>query len=55
MTGQSIYRTGLDEDTLRSACPRGVDVFFDNTSGVIADAVFPLMNDRDGSCNAGRG
>jgi NADPH-dependent curcumin reductase CurA len=44
--GAVNYRTGLDEDTLRSACPRGVDVFFDNTSGVIADAVFPLMNDR---------
>ena len=44
--GAVNYRTGPDEHTLRSICPRGVDVFFDNTSGVIADAVFPLMNDR---------
>lgn len=40
------YRAGLDESALRSACPRGVDVFFDNTSGAIADAVLPLMNVR---------
>ena len=40
------YRTGLDEDRLRFACPEGVDVFFDNTSGAIADAVLPLMNVR---------
>jgi len=27
-----------------AACPDGVDLFFDNTAGAIADAVFPLMN-----------
>ena len=40
------YRTSLGEDALRFACPQGVDVFFDNTSGAIADAVLPLMNVR---------
>jgi NADPH-dependent curcumin reductase CurA len=40
------YRSGLAESTLRCACPAGVDVFFDNTSGAIADAVLPLMNVR---------
>jgi NADPH-dependent curcumin reductase CurA len=39
------HRAGL-ASTLRSACPAGVDVFFDNTSGEIADAVLPLMNVR---------
>jgi len=34
---------GLDS-ALASACPRGVDIFYDNTAGPIADAVFPLLN-----------
>ena len=38
------YRTELGSARMRDACPRGVDVFFDNTSGEIADAVWPLMN-----------
>jgi NADPH-dependent curcumin reductase len=29
---------------VKDACPRGVDVFFDNTSGSIADAVWPHLN-----------
>lgn len=28
---------------LAEACPDGVDVFFDNTSGAVADAVLPLL------------
>jgi NADPH-dependent curcumin reductase len=40
------YRLGLDRERLQSLCPQGVDVFFDNTSGDIADAVWPLMNTR---------
>ncbi len=40
------YHLGLDRERLRSVCPQGVDVFFDNTSGDIADAVWPLMNTR---------
>jgi NADPH-dependent curcumin reductase CurA len=40
------YKLGLDSDRLKLLCPRGVDVFFDNTSGAIADAVWPLLNNR---------
>jgi NADPH-dependent curcumin reductase CurA len=29
---------------VRAACPRGIDVFYDNTAGSIADAVFPSLN-----------
>jgi NADPH-dependent curcumin reductase CurA len=31
---------------MQALCPQGVDVFFDDTSGDIADAVWPLMNRR---------
>jgi NADPH-dependent curcumin reductase CurA len=27
-----------------AACPGGIDIFFDNTAGAIADAVFPSLN-----------
>jgi NADPH-dependent curcumin reductase len=40
------YKAGFDQATLLAHCPRGVDVFFDNTSGAIADAVVPAMNVR---------
>lgn len=39
------YRTAEDIGATVSAhCPNGVDVFFDNTSGAIADAMVLLMN-----------
>ena len=34
---------GLDE-ALRAACPQGIDVYYDNTSGSISDAVLPQIN-----------
>ena len=38
------YRApGLGE-ALEAACPRGVDVYFDNTSGAISDAVLRHLN-----------
>ena len=40
------YKAGLSAELLRSHCPRGIDVYFDNTSGDIADAVWPLLNPR---------
>ena len=34
------YKAGIDlDEALRSACPEGVNVYFDNTSGSILDAV----------------
>jgi NADPH-dependent curcumin reductase CurA len=40
------YKSGFNLATLRAQCPRGVDVFFDNTSGAIADTVIQAMNLR---------
>jgi NADPH-dependent curcumin reductase CurA len=40
------YRPTLGRAEIATLCPRGIDVFFDNTSGTIADAVWPLMNVR---------
>lgn len=40
------YKAGRLEQDLASACPNGVDVYFDNTSGPITDAVCARINAR---------
>ena len=37
------YKVGSLSDALARACPRGVDVYFDNTAGPISDAVLPQL------------
>lgn len=37
------YKAGDVTAALREACPRGVDVYFDNTSGAISDAVLAQL------------
>ena len=37
------YKVGDIAAALREACPRGVDVYFDNTSGAISDAVLAQL------------
>jgi NADPH-dependent curcumin reductase CurA len=37
------YKAGEVGRALAAACPNGIDVYFDNTSGVISDAVYPLL------------
>jgi NADPH-dependent curcumin reductase len=31
-------------ELLKAACPKGIDVYFENVSGAVWDAVFPLLN-----------
>lgn len=39
------YRaTGDLAAAIEATCPNGIDVFFDNTAGVLADAIFPHLN-----------
>ena len=37
------YKAGALSEALAKACPRGVDVYFDNTAGSISDAVLPQL------------
>ncbi len=37
------YRAAGLGEAIEAACPRGVDVYFDNTSGAISDAVYPRL------------
>lgn len=37
------YKAGNVADALKAACPRGVDVYFDNTAGAISDAVMSQL------------
>lgn len=38
------YRSADLKQALRDACPKGIDVYFDNVGGEISDAVLPLLN-----------
>jgi NADPH-dependent curcumin reductase CurA len=40
------YRDPDWRQSLRTACPEGVDVYFDNVGGDVTDAVLPLINDH---------
>lgn len=31
-------------DRLKAACPKGIDIYFENTGGEVSDAVLPLLN-----------
>jgi len=38
------YKTGDIRQTLKHACPDGIDIYFDNVGGPVSDAVLPLIN-----------
>ncbi|HKO97459.1 MAG TPA: NADP-dependent oxidoreductase [Pyrinomonadaceae bacterium] len=40
------YKTDDIKKALHEACPKGVDVYFDNVGGQVSDAVMPLLNSR---------
>ncbi|KAK3247568.1 hypothetical protein CYMTET_42940 [Cymbomonas tetramitiformis] len=39
------YKASDFRSAMKSACPSGVDVYFENVGGSSAEAVFPLLND----------
>jgi hypothetical protein len=38
------YKTADVRQTLKDACPKGVDIYFDNVGGEVSDAILPLLN-----------
>jgi NADPH-dependent curcumin reductase CurA len=38
------HRTSDFEGRLAAACPKGIDVYFENVGGAVFEAVFPLLN-----------
>jgi NADPH-dependent curcumin reductase CurA len=50
LTKELGFQAGLDHraadfgERLRTACPKGIDVYFENVGGKVWDAVFPLLN-----------
>ena len=38
------YKAGGLTDRLRAACPKGVDIYYENVGGAIFEAVLPLLN-----------
>jgi len=38
------YKSAELQQALKEACPKGVDVYFDNVGGDVSDAVLPLIN-----------
>jgi NADPH-dependent curcumin reductase CurA len=38
------YKAGALSDDLKSACPQGIDIYFENVGGDVARAVAPLLN-----------
>ena len=38
------YKNPEMSQTLKQACPKGIDVYFDNVGGEVSDAVMPLLN-----------
>jgi NADPH-dependent curcumin reductase CurA len=38
------HRAADFPERLKAACPKGIDVYFENVSGPVWDAVFPLLN-----------
>src|SRR3954454_20280855 len=39
------HRASDFPEKLKAACPKGIDVYFENVGGAVWDAVFPLLND----------
>lgn len=39
------HRSPSFKEDLKKACPKGIDVYFENVGGAVFDAVFPLLND----------
>jgi NADPH-dependent curcumin reductase len=39
------HRSQRFADDLKAACPRGIDIYFENVGGPVWDAVAPLLND----------